>query len=120
MRVVVNNIDKLRILQDGYFICYYMEDSRVMYSIKAKLKNTETFNYLAILWGPVSSDYVDDFIMQLLNSEKYEDFLNSKDPFMYIWDTHLLYKVKNNNLFNADNEYTLINQRRNNYLFCFC
>lgn len=122
--IIKNNIDKLRILQEGYYVCYYVENKRIMYSIKSRVRSRETFNYLGILWGPISSDYIDTFIERLEKYNKYEDFINSVDPFIHIWNSNLLYKMINpkNNFFKSDNEYSLCSEyiRDNRYLFCLC
>lgn len=120
-RIIGNNIDKLRILEDGYFICYYLDDKSIMYTIRSKIRNIDTFRYLGILWGPISSDYVDDFIENLYKTGKYNNFIESIDPFIYIWNNNLIYKTrqKSSNLFKSDNEYTLISERMNNKYFCY-
>lgn len=118
--LVENNIDKIRIIEEGFYVCFYLSNERIMYTINDHISESISKRYLAVLYGPSSCDYIDHFLRILKRKGIFQEFLEAPDPFLYIYKKGLLNKVSNS-LMGLENECSLVYKNSIKRLnCCFC
>lgn len=102
--------DRLKILQEGYMICYFYDKDARSYSyvIRTHMTDREIPKFEIILCAPSNyPDYVKDFLKMLRKLDIYDEFLRAPDPFRFIFQ-HELFEPKSQNMLGHHNDFFLL------------